>query len=80
MDAQKADVYSLGITILQMTLLLNNEDMYLLNDHSKSIAVKKKKREFSSFKDSGPGNKYSKDIQMIISGMIAYDEENRFNI
>ena len=50
MSSEKADVFSLGITILKMTLLLTEFDLLLLNDHLKKIALKKKNQIFKKFK------------------------------
>ncbi len=33
MSCEKNDIFSLGITILKMTLQLNEDDISLLNDH-----------------------------------------------
>ena len=51
MKSKKSDIYSLGITILQMILLLREEEISLLNHEEKKLVTRKKKMIFKQFKN-----------------------------
>ena len=76
MSFEKSDIFSLGLTILQMSLLLTNNYLEMLNHHEKNMALKKKKFVLLKFKNTD----YSEKLKSLIENMIEYDEENRPNI
>ena len=42
MSSHKYDMFSLGITILQLTLLLTENEICCINDYEENFATKKK--------------------------------------
>lgn len=66
-DLEKSDVYSLGLTLLQTYLLLNDPEICGIND---------------STKKSGPmfiSRIHNQKLAGLLNGMLAFEEKPRFN-